>query len=416
MFSLRYVSIFISKFFGFYEMPNGEMWEYDDKLGYGNFIDERHILWIAIIMVLSIFLYQFCEKDKQKGKKIIKILMIIMLIVRIILQIVKTIVGYSLPHGRDLIPGQMCTILIYLLPLTVIFNWKKINTPVYVLSMMGGFMTFLMGDYFTSRFLSFYTLEGIWAHTMLWVIPIAMIGLGEFKLEWKKIWQVIVMMLIMLAWAMFLNKIVFKKYNSNYFYLENNMLPGNMGGKYFFLLYVIIFFVLLLSIYGIPKLYKKISKTLIKENEKLKKQITIIIVIGIIIMSQILMIYVKEHRETKFSEEEKSINLAILTTMLSDFSIDYSEEQIQKRLDNILGENEANVYKSLTGMKVKFLETGNVYNIRNSKANIKAVKISQIIHKYLTYILESILVINLIISTTIIYKNNRKANEINKKC
>ena len=165
-----------------------------------------------------------------------------------ILQIIKTIVGYSLPHGRDLIPGQMCTILIYLLPLMIIFDWKKIRTPVCVLSMMGAIMTMLINDYFNSRFMSFYTLEGMWAHTMLFVIPIAMIGLGELKLEVKKVWQVIVTMLIMIGWATLLNKVVLKKYEANYFYLERNKLPGNLGGKYFIGIYAIIFFMSLFLI------------------------------------------------------------------------------------------------------------------------------------------------------------------------
>ena len=69
-----------------------------------------------------------------------------------------------------------------------------------------------------------------------------MMGLGELKLEVKKVWQVIVTMLIMISWATFLNKIVFREHGSNYFYLEMNMLPGNIGGKYFFFVYAIIFF------------------------------------------------------------------------------------------------------------------------------------------------------------------------------
>ncbi len=388
---------FISKFLGFYKAQNGEMWEYNDKLGYGTFEDGRHIWYLAIIVISTIMLYRFCKKDKEKGKKLVKGLMITMLVVRIILQIVKTIVGNSLPHGRDLIPGQMCTILIYLLPLTILFNWKKIDTPVYVLSMMGGIMTFMINDYFNSRFISFYAIEGMYAHAMLFIIPIAMMGLGEFKLEWKKIWQVIVMMLIMIAWATFLNKVVFKAYEANYFYLEKNKLPGNLGGKYFFGIYTIIFFVLLLLIYTVPIIFKKLTNVLIKENKKLEKKIVIITIVSIAIIAEILTIGAIKNRTTKFSEEEKKVNLAVLMTILSNKDAKYSKEEMQERLDSIVGENKTRVDKAIIGLNIKFLETSNVYNTINARGNIKAFVIKQKVSSILVYVLEGILVINLVI-------------------
>lgn len=378
---------------------------FDDGLGQGGFKDVREILWLTLIIIGTIALYKFCKNNKIKGKKLIKILMIIMLTVRIIVQIIKSVVGYSLPKGRDLIPGQMCTILIYLLPLTMLFNWKKIKTPVFVLSMMGALMTFLINDYFNSSFISFYTLEGIWAHSMLWIAPIAMIGLDEFKLEFKKIWQIIITMLLLIVWATFLNKILFKNYNPNYLYLERNMLPGQIGGKYFFFIYAIIFFILLVLFYTLPILYKKIIKFLIGENTKLKNRITIIFIVSIILLSGLWMINIKTHRVPKLNSEKKSINLAIMTTMMSEYSVDWTPEQLQKRLNRIVGENKVEVYNSLFGIKVKFLETGNVYNTNDSMANIKAIKIRNKVYEILTYILEIVLIINLILSVTWICKN-----------
>ena len=405
------IAIFFNKFLGYFKMPNGEMCGYKDKLGYGTFMDERHILWLTLMIIIPVILYQFCKKNKEKGNKLVKILVTIMLIVRIIIQIVNSIMGSSLPHGRDLIPGQMCTILIYLMPLTIIFNWRKINTPIYVLSMMGGFMTFLVNDYFDSRFLNFYSLEGIWAHSMLWCIPLAMIALEEFKLEAKKIWQIIATMLIMLTWAIFLNKVLFKNYNPNYFYLERNMLPNNIGGKYFFFVYVIIFFILLLSIYLIPIIYKKISKFFTKDNEYLKKKIRIITIISIIIISQILVINVKTNRNTKYSDEEKDINLALLMTMINNKSVEYTKEELQKSVESILGKDRVQVYKGLVGIKIKFLQTRNVYNTINAKSNLRATVIRQKVNKVLGYVLKIIFIINVIIIAILIYKNNKKVIE-----
>lgn len=378
---------------------------FDDGIGQGGLEDVRSILWLTFIMVATIVLYKFCKNNKIKGKKIIKILMVIMITLRVIVQIVKSVVGYSLPKGRDLIPGQMCTILIYLLPLTILFDWKKIKTPVFVLSMMGALMTFLINDYFNSSFLSFYTLEGMWAHTMLWVVPIAMIGLDEFKLEFKKIWQIVIAMLLLMVWATFLNKVLFKSYNPNYLYLERNMLPGQIGGKYFFFIYAIIFFILLLLFYILPILYKKMIKILIGPNTKLKDKIDIIFIASILLLSGVLMIQIKAHQVPKLNSEKKSINLAIMTTMMSEYSVDWTPEQLQKRLNRIVGEDKVHVYNSLFGIKVKFLETGNVYNTNDSVANIKATKVKNKVYKILTYILEIVLVVNLGLSITLVCKN-----------
>ena len=56
---LTVIMNFINKFFGFFKVENGEMHEYNDKLGYGTFEDARHIWWIAIVIILSIFMYQY---------------------------------------------------------------------------------------------------------------------------------------------------------------------------------------------------------------------------------------------------------------------------------------------------------------------------------------------------------------------
>ena len=75
----------------------------------------------------------------------------------------------------------------FMLPLTYFFKWDKIKTPVYVLSMMGGIITIIIGDYFDSKFMTFSTLEGMTAHTILLLVPIYEIAIGEFNLQIKKI-------------------------------------------------------------------------------------------------------------------------------------------------------------------------------------------------------------------------------------
>ncbi len=45
-----------------------------------------------------------------------------------------------------------------------------------------------------------------------------------------------------MGWAMFGNKVLLTSSDPNFMYLERNGLPGDIGGKYYFLIYVAIFF------------------------------------------------------------------------------------------------------------------------------------------------------------------------------
>ena len=140
-----------------------------------------------------------------------------------------------------------------------LFKWDKIKTPIYVLSMMGGIITIIIGDYFDSSFMTFSTLEGIIAHTILLVVPIIEIATNRFRLEYKNAWQVIFGILILIVWATLANDFFFADYNTNYMYLKKNGLPGNLGGDYYFFIYIAIFMLMWSLIFGLPTLTRKLK-------------------------------------------------------------------------------------------------------------------------------------------------------------
>ena len=163
-----------------------------------------------------------------------------------------------------------------------------------------------------------------------------------------------------------------------------------------------------------PVIIRKLSKILIKGNEKIRKKITVITIVSILIIGEILTISVETNRKTKLSEEEKQINLAILLSMVENRSLEFKEEQIQERLDSIVGENKVEVKKGIIGLKVKFKETGNKYKTINATSNIKVVVIKGKVREILKYILEAILIINIIIVIFLIYKGRKKLYKVQK--
>jgi len=255
---------FIRKYFGYfrYEDENGVLGlpePFKDELGKGAFSDWRHIVLLILVFVLSVILYKIFKKHRKAGERTVLILSITMFSIRVMNQIARAIIGAEVPAWRAF-PFHLCTVMSFLLPLVVIFNWQKLKAPVYTLSMMGGIITLILGEYFDNRFLTFSSIEGISTHTILILVPIIEIATRHFKFEFKKSWTVFVAVFVLMLWATLANKVFFKSYDPNYMYLRKNGLPGDIGGDYYFLIYSGIFIIMLLFIYGIPTYYRNLSK------------------------------------------------------------------------------------------------------------------------------------------------------------
>jgi uncharacterized membrane protein YwaF len=256
---------FIRRFFGYFQYEDeqgvlGIPETYRDGLGGGAFSDWRHFAWMLIVIILCVGLYQLFKRYPKAGRKTIVSLSIYLFSVRLVNQMARVIIGAEVPAWRAF-PFHMCTILSFLLPLVVVFNWNKIKTAVYTLSVMGGTITIILGDYFDNLFLTFASLEGMLAHTILLLVPIIDVAIGQFKFEFKKSWQVFVGIGLLLIWASLANNVFFKDYDDvNYMYLEQNGLPGNLGGDYYFGIYSFLFLVFFGLIFEIPSWWRRRGK------------------------------------------------------------------------------------------------------------------------------------------------------------
>ncbi len=249
---------FFELFFGYFsDGPGDPPSQYWDGLGKGAYEDWRHFAWMAAVILLCVLGYQIAKRKPKLGKILVVSLSSALFLTRLVHQSFRGIAGVEVPWFAAF-PWHMCTVLTFVLPIVIVFNIKVLKQAVYVLSIMGGIITVLVGDYFVDLFLPFSAMEGISAHTLLVVLPIMEIGLGRFTLDIKKYWHVLAGMLGFMGWATLANEVVFKGYDTNYMYLRHNGLPGDLGGDNYFLIYVAIFIVFSASIYGLPLAYKKL--------------------------------------------------------------------------------------------------------------------------------------------------------------
>ena len=230
---------------------------YEDHLGEGSF-GYRHFIWIALTFILVFLLYFIFKKHKKSGLYFLIATSIFIFVFRVIKQIHRVNIGIEAPLNA--LPWHMCTVLSFLMPIVIIFNLKHLKTAVYSLGVMGGIITLAFGDYFYNTYLTIFDYEGMFTHSMLFILPIIDIAIGRFNFEFKKAYQCIIGILILLAWATLANDVIFAGEDTNYMYLKHNELPFEIPGIPFFAIYAVIFMIFFLSIFGFPILYRNIKK------------------------------------------------------------------------------------------------------------------------------------------------------------
>ncbi len=242
------IANFINKFFGFFDYGWRSLEQFSDHLGHGT-SDIRHFIWIGltILLIIAIFIIKK-KKTNDKIFKVLKVLLAIMFLTRLARQVQAAMLGVESPYWRAIFPIHLCSIMIYLLPIVVLFDLDKIKKPVYFLCILGGTITILDGDYFDSLFMTFGTIEGMYAHTLILLASIFLLKYENKRFSLKDYIKSLIGITMIALWATVFNIILGVYYTgSNYLYLVHNMLP--IGGNYFVYLYFLIYIILLSIFY-----------------------------------------------------------------------------------------------------------------------------------------------------------------------
>ena len=247
---------FLKKFFWFFDYGGNGLEQFSDHLGKGT-SDIRHFIWIGLTILLIIAIFKIKnKKTNDKIFKVLKVLLAIMFFTRLARQIQSTVLGVESPYWRAIFPIHLCSIMIYLLPIVVLFDFKKIKKPVYYLCILGGAITISDGDYFDSLFMTFGTLEGMYAHTLILLAAVFLLRYEKERFDLKDFIKSCMGITTIALWATIFNIILGQFYTgSNYLYLVKNMLP--LFDNCFVYVYMIIYIILLTIFYVCVNLKNK---------------------------------------------------------------------------------------------------------------------------------------------------------------
>lgn len=223
----------------------------------GGLFSSLHLILIALFFILIIVNFIISKKNHKYASIIIFVCCIVMPISRIIRMIME--VSFSLKTPIEILPFHLCHLMSFIIPLVYFIKFKKAYPCVMFYGFLGGFMTFLFGNYYAYNVLNFYDIESIILHTMLALTATSSLAKGDFSFKSNNIHYIIIFLLLLCCWASVGNYLT----NSNYMYIKENGLPFKLLPGHFLLTYLLIAFIVFSLMY-LPSIIKHFKNKKIK--------------------------------------------------------------------------------------------------------------------------------------------------------
>ena len=228
---------------------------------------------IILMIVLGIWLVGFifiARKYPNFAKKFGAVLAIYMTVFRVIRMIVQVASGkYTFVEA---LPWHLCHIMCFALTIIYFLKSTRFSLPILCLSVLGGVMTFIFGDYYYTNVLTFYMIESIILHFCLPTIVICYVASRKPKYTWKSILEVPIVLGVLVGWASIGNAIF---PNQNFMYIKQNGLPFNLFPNHHFIWTYLVIAIILIGLvaatYFIVKAIKKKNQNKQVEQKSIEK-------------------------------------------------------------------------------------------------------------------------------------------------
>lgn len=220
---------------------------------------------IILMVVLAAWLVSFifiAFKYPKFAKKFGAVLAIAMAVLRVIRMIIQVASGkYTFVEA---LPWHMCHIMCFALCIIYFVKPTRFSLPILSLSVLGGIMTFIFGDYYYVNTLTFFMIESIILHFCLPTVVICYVATRKPKYTWKSIIEIPIFLAILYGWASIGNAIF---PDQNFLYIKHNGLPFNLyGDAHFYFTYLTIGAILIAIVAAVYFIIKAIKKKKLKQN------------------------------------------------------------------------------------------------------------------------------------------------------
>ncbi len=216
-------------------------------------------LHIALIVIMAVWLIGFSVLAFKKpafAKKFGAVLAILMVVFRLARMIIMVASGrYTFAES---LPWHLCHIMCFALCIIYFIKPTRFSLPILCLSVLGGIMTFLFGDYYYASTITFFMVESIFLHFCLPTVVICYLASRRPKYTIFSVIEVPIVLAVLCGWASIGNAIF---PDQNFMFLKQNGLPFNFfpGHSFYFTYLVVgvIIIALVAAVYVCIRLAKK---------------------------------------------------------------------------------------------------------------------------------------------------------------
>lgn len=226
----------------------------------------RHIIVLAIVVVLCIVLSLIFYKKSQRTKQIVfNVFGWIFLFFEVASRVVNLIIAENLTLKavlKILLPMHICSVMVWVF-IIAIFSKKQ---PLINFSVVGGILATLAFLLYPAvglnkTYMSFTCIYSTVSHMLGFVCCILLLTLKQAKFEMRDIWQVYLCFAIMFGWGALLNFVIFP--GSDYMYMINDPLELDINFPYQILyglilvVYVLVYYIISLAVKSVKNRKKQ---------------------------------------------------------------------------------------------------------------------------------------------------------------
>ena len=199
-----------------------------------------HFILMGALALWMIVCWIVFKKHKEFALKVTTVFCYLMIFFRVARMLLLMITGKeSVIHAW---PWHLCHVMAIVFPIFFLTKTKKFFLPIVCVTLFGGLLTFIFGDYYNYATLSFLQYESLFLHFCMPTVVIGVLASGYFKVRTEEFWQIPVLCVMLMCYAELGNTL---NPGANFLFLRENILPFNLfGDAHFYLTYAVLLIVL----------------------------------------------------------------------------------------------------------------------------------------------------------------------------